>query len=407
MNFKDYDMIVVGSGFAGATVAQICAANKGENVLVIEKRGHVAGNCYDEYDKHGIMIHKYGPHIFHTNSKEVHDYLSNFTQWYDYSHEVVAKVGDEYLPVPFNLNTLREVYGEKKSEELRGKLIEKYGYATKVPILELRKSDDPEICAIAEFVYENIFLKYTMKQWGQKPEEIDPAVTGRVPVLISDDNRYFQDLYQGMPLEGYTKLVENMLKNETITTVLNTDVKDIMMLKDGKVLINWSRISLENVLEGAATLDLDGATDEYVPFEGQFIFTGPTDELLDLKYGRLPYRTLRFDFEYIDEPEYQPRAVVNYTVSEDFTRITEFKKLTGQDTPGTTIMREYPMSYEAKDGQIPYYAIMNEKNNANYRQYADEIAKYPNVFLLGRLAEYKYYNIDAIVLKAMELAETL
>ena len=304
-----YDVIVIGSGFAGAVVADKMA-KAGKKVLVLEKRNHIGGNCYDEYDEHGILIHKYGPHIFHTNSKEVYDYLSQYTEWYNYRHEVVAKVNDMHIPVPFNLNTLKMVYGEK-AEILEKKLVDEYGYGTKVPILKLRENPDEDIQAIAEYVYQNVFLKYTMKQWGQTPEEIDPAVTGRVPVLVSDDNRYFQDEYQGMPLDGFTPMFEKMLDNENIDVRLNVDAKDLL------------------------TFCEDGIYFENNKFEGTMVYTGALDELFDCKYGRLPYRTLNFEFTYLDVEEYQPRAVVNYTVSEDYTRITEFKQLTGQKAVGT------------------------------------------------------------------------
>lgn len=377
-----YDYIIIGCGFAGAVVAQKMA-EKGKKVLILEKRGHIGGNCYDENDEHGILIHKYGPHIFHTNSKEVYDYLSKYTKWYDYSHEVVANLNGTFIPVPFNLNTLKIVYGEEKAQKLREKLIDQYGYGTRVPILKLRENTDEDIRAIADFVYENIFLKYTMKQWGQTPEQIDPAVTGRVPVLISEDNRYFQDKYQGMPLEGFTLLFENMLSQEGITVRLNTDAKQVLAFKE------------------------DGIYFEDTKFEGKIVYTGPIDELFDCKYGRLPYRTLRFDMTYLDEEDYQPKAVVNYTVSEDFTRITEFKKLTGQKAEGTTIMKEYPLAYTGKAGEIPYYAISNEDNINMYNKYVELIKKYDNMYLLGRLAEYKYYNIDGIVEKALNLAKEL
>lgn len=377
-----YDYIIIGAGFAGAVVAQKMA-EKGKKVLILEKRDHIGGNCYDENDEHGILIHKYGPHIFHTNSKEVYDYLSRYTKWYDYSHEVVANLNGNFIPVPFNLNTLKIVYGEEKAQKLREKLIDQYGYGTRVPILKLRENTDEDIRAIADFVYENIFLKYTMKQWGQTPEQIDPAVTGRVPVLISEDNRYFQDKYQGMPLEGFTLLFDNMLSQAGITVRLNTDAKQVLSFKE------------------------DGIYFEDDKFEGKIVYTGPIDELFDCKYGRLPYRTLRFDMTYLDEEDYQPKAVVNYTVSEDFTRITEFKKLTGQKAEGTTIMKEYPLAYTGKAGEIPYYAISNEDNINMYNKYVELIKKYDNMYLLGRLAEYKYYNIDGIVEKALNLAKEL
>lgn len=380
-----YDCIIIGSGIAGAAAARILAEEQGRKVLVLEKKHHIGGNCYDGKDEYGILVHWYGPHIFHTGNEEVYEWLSRFTDWYAFGHEVVARVGDKLLPVPFNLNTLKMVYGEEKAAVLEKKLVDTFGFGARVPILKLREQQDEDLRAIADYVYENVFLRYTMKQWGQTPEEIDPAVTGRVPVVISYDNRYFGDKYQGMPLDGFTPMFEKMLAHPNIEIRTNTNAKDALVIseKEGKVL-----------LEGQE-------------FHGTVIYTGPVDEIFDCRFGRLPYRTLRFDFEHYDKPDYQGHSVVNYTVSEDYTRITEFKYLTGQKADSTTIVKEYPFAYTGAEGEIPYYAIMNEENNALYRKYADLAAQIPDFHLLGRLAEYKYYNIDAMAAKAIALARSL
>lgn len=381
-----YDSIVIGSGFAGAVVARQLAENKGQKVLVLDARDHIGGNCYDRKDEYGILIHQYGPHIFHTNIQRVYEYLSRFTEWYEYRHEVVGNIYGKELPIPFNLNTLEEVYGER-APHLEKLLIDHFGEGARVPILELMNHEDEELQEIAQYVYENIFLKYTMKQWGKSPKEIDPAVSGRVPVLLSRDNRYFQDKYQGLPLHGFTPVFEKMLDHEGIEIRLNCPAKSVLAIDP----------------EAEDPVLFEGK-----PYHGNIIFTGALDELFDCRYGRLPYRSLRFDFEHYDRKFYQSHGVVNYTVSEDFTRITEFKYLVGQmEMPDTTIVKEYPMAYNGNEGEIPYYAINNEENDALFERYKMLVGKIPHFYLLGRLAEYKYYNIDAIVDRALTMAEQI
>lgn len=377
-----FDSVIIGAGVAGSVAARELA-EAGKKVLVLEKRDHIGGNCYDEKDEHGILVHKYGPHIFHTKERRAYEYLSRFTKWHEFGHEVVANVHGKLIPVPFNLNTLHMVYGKEEADALEEKLVQAFGMESRVPILKLREHEDPQIRRIADYVYENIFLHYTMKQWGQTPEEIDPAVTGRVPVLISYDNRYFQEPWQGMPLDGYTPMFEAMLDHPGITVETGVDARSRLAFTEGQVLF-------------------DGEA-----FTGEVIYTGPLDELFGCRFGRLPYRSLRFDFEYLEQEDYQGHSVVNYTVSEDFTRITEFKYLTGQKASGTTIVREYPFAYTGGEGEIPYYSIAGEKNGKLYERYRKLLDGTPNVFLLGRLAEYRYYNIDAMVMKALELTERI
>lgn len=379
-----YDCIIVGAGIAGATVARKLAEESNKKVLVLERRNHIGGNCYDKPDDHGILIHEYGPHIFHTGDEGVREFLSRFTKWYDFGHEVVAKVGDQLIPVPFNLNTLHMVYDKEKAERLEKKLIEEYGLDSRVPIMKLRESMDADVREIADYVYKNVFLYYTMKQWGQTPEEISPEVTGRVPVVISYDNRYFKDKYQSVPVDGFTPMFAAMLDHPNIEVRTGVDCSDVLDFEDGKIYF------------------------EKAEFTGDLVYTGALDELFDCKFGRLPYRSLNFQFEHLDQNSFQDHSVVNYTVSEDFTRITEFKFLTGQkDTDGTTIVREYPFAYTGAEGEIPYYAILNAENEALYEKYRLLTEDFDKFHLLGRLAEYKYYNIDAMCRKAMELAEEI
>ncbi len=393
----NYDALIVGAGYAGAVAARRLAEDGGKKVLVLERRNHVAGNAYDTPDEEDIVIHVYGPHIFHTNDKRVYDYLSRFTQWRPYEHTVVAdlpdgKGGRMGYPVPFNLTSLEIAFGPEEGKQLGDKLIAAYGAEKKVTILELRQNPDPEISAIADYVYEHVFVHYTMKQWGQTPEEIDPNTTARVPVFLSRDPRYFQDAYQGMPLEGYTPMFQKMLDHPNITVELGVDALKRLELADG-------------------VITLDGEV-----FGGTVIYTGQVDELFGFRFGPLPYRTLDFKFEIHrrmdrdNETEYfyQSHGTVNYTVDEDFTRITEFKYLTGQETHWeTAIMKEYSRAYTGAEGETPYYAIISPESNALYAKYADLSAQYPNLYLLGRLAEYKYYNMDAIAARALALTDTM
>ena len=379
-----YDCIVIGSGAAGSTAARKLAEDRGKRVLVLERRSHIGGNCYDAPDEFGVLIHQYGPHIFHTSEEEVFCFLSEFTEWNLFGHEVVANVHGTMVPVPFNLNSLYQIYDHDEAEKSKRLLVEAYGEGSRVPIIRMMEHSNPKIREIADYVYQNIFLHYTMKQWGQTPEEISPEVTGRVPVLISHDNRYFQDKYQGMPKEGYTAMFRRMLYHQNITVKTSADCKEYLSFAENKVLLSGKE------------------------FTGEVIYTGALDELFDCEYGRLPYRSLDFRFEHLNQESFQGRSVVNYTVSEDYTRITEFKYLTGQkDADGTTIVKEYPFAYTGAKGEIPYYAILNDTNQKLYQKYADRLKPYQNVYLLGRLAEYKYYNIDAIVKEALRLAGTI
>ena len=383
-----FDILVAGAGYAGAVAARVLA-EAGRRVLVLERRPHIGGNAYDCLDQAGVLIHQYGPHIFHTNDKRVFEFLSRFTRWRDYQHRVIANIPDEKggrmtYPVPFNLTSLETAFGGPEGRRLGSKLIEAYGAEKKVTILELRQNPDRSIAALADYVYEHVFVHYTMKQWGQTPEEIDPNTTARVPVFLSRDDRYFQDTYQGMPLEGYTPMFERMLDHPNITKELGSDV--------------LARLDLSGDV-----LKVDG-----VPFTGPVIYTGQADELFSFRFGPLPYRTLDFRFETLEQDDFQGYGTVNYTVDRDYTRITEFKHLTGQVKPGvTTIVEEYSRAYTGAEGEIPYYAIINPDNNALYAKYKAEADKFPNLHLLGRLAEYKYYNMDAIAGRALDLAEKL
>lgn len=379
-----YDCLVIGSGFAGAVISRELAEKAGKNVLVIEKRSHIGGNMYDFLNDEGILVHKYGPHIFHTYNKSVFDYISRFTKWRGYSHEVLANVHGKLMPVPFNLNSLYIAFDSEKADRLKEKLVSTYGIGKRLTIAQLRSETDSELLEIADFVYKNVFLYYTQKQWGLNPDEIDPSVTARVPILISDDNRYFQDTYQGMPADGYTPIFKNLLDHPNINVELNTDANTVLKIEGNEMFFKGKL------------------------FKGTVIYTGALDELFNCRFGRLPYRTLDFVFETHNVTWYQSRGTINYTVDEPFTRITEFKYLTGQNIEGkTTIMKEYPRQYTGDESEIPYYAILNEKNLELYSKYKKLTEGFPDFYLLGRLAEYKYYNMDAIIERALDLSSSI
>ena len=391
---SSYDAIVIGAGFAGSVVARELAERAGKRVAIIEQRDHIGGNAYDHLDDAGVLIHQYGPHIFHTSNARAYEYLSRFTEWLDYQHEVLANLGTEeqpgpFIPVPFNKNSIETVFDAETAQRYIDKLVNTFGDERKVPIIELRESDDPELAEIADFVYDNVFLRYTQKQWGLTPEQVDPSVTARVPVFISRDNRYFQDTYQGMPAQGYTALFENLLDHPLIDVYLSTDGREVLEF-------------VEPDADGRIEVRVDGQ-----PFTGTLVYTGAIDELFGNRFGRLPYRSLDFVYETHEVQHWQPCGTVNYTVSEDYTRITEFSYMTGQDLPVTTIMKEYPRAYEALPGQIPYYAIISEENAAHYGRYRELAEGIEDFHLIGRLAEYRYYNMDAIVVRALELADDL
>lgn len=372
------DYIIVGSGLAGVVLAQQIATQLNKKVLIIEKRNHIGGNCHDFKDENNILIHKYGPHLFHTNDKKVVDYLSKFTSWDIYNHEVLCFIDGKKVPIPFNFNTLYELFPNSKAKELEELLLKTYEYNSKIPILELKKSTNKNLSFLADFIYDKIFVNYTAKQWGMKPEDMDGAVTARVPIFIGKDNRYFNDSYQSLPKFGYTKMIENMLNHKNIKLMLNTDFKEICEIKDKDFYLFDKK------------------------FYGKVIYTGQIDELFDYKFEELPYRSVDMRFETIEKEFYQEKATINYPNDYDFTRITEFKHIHPINSPKTTILKEYPQEY-IKNVNTPYYPIFTNKNQEKYNQYLEYSKEFKNLILVGRLAEYKYYDMDDIVKRALEV----
>ncbi|MGB4644281.1 MAG: UDP-galactopyranose mutase [Dictyoglomaceae bacterium] len=377
-----FDYIIIGSGFAGSVIAERIANVLNKKVLIIERRNHIGGNCYDYKDENGIIIHKYGPHLFHTDYKEVFDYLSSFTDWQIYQHKVLAFIDGRKVPIPFNLNTLYMVFPEILARKIEEKLLNRYAYNSKIPILELKKEKDEDLKFLANYIYEKIFLNYTAKQWGLKPEDINPEVTGRVPIYISNDDRYFTDKYQVVPVDGYTKIFERMLNHPNIKLMLNTDFKEVI-----KIDLEDKKIYFLNQ-----------------EFKGKIIFTGMIDELFDYKFSILPYRSLDLKFETLEMDYFQEAAVVNYPNDYDFTRITEFKHIHPVESKKTVILKEYPKAFNVgKD--IPYYPIFKEENTVLYNKYKELAENFKNLILIGRLADYKYYDMDDIVKRALEVFE--
>ena len=370
------DWIIVGAGFTGATLAERIAAGRGQRVLVIDRRDHVAGNAFDCPDENGILHHRYGPHIFHTNSKRVWDYLSRFTDWRPYYPQVLAVVEGCEVPVPFNLDSIARLFPRHMADELSRRVIDTYGYGRKVPILRMREGEDKDIRFLADYVYGHVFERYTVKQWALRPEELDPSVTARVPFHISRDPRYFQDTYQAMPRDGYTALFERMLSHPNIAVRLGTEFRDV---------------------RGDHP-------------EARIVFTGPIDEYFDYRFGELPYRSLRFvhrvqDGTFAQGAFAQAVGTVNYPNEFDFTRITEVKRLTGQAHPLTLLTEEYPEAYEAGRNE-PYYPIPTPANRERLAPYLEAArALEGRVWFAGRLGDYAYYNMDQACARALALFE--
>lgn len=386
MEEKEYDIVVIGAGFAGATIANKMA-NYGKKVLIIDKRDHVGGNMYECYSNNGVRIHLYGPHIFHTNSEKVFNYLKNFSEFYKYEHKVIGNIDGKLVPIPFNYKSLEILFDLEKANIIEEKLNKKYGEGSKVSIYNLINDEDEVIRKFGNYVYDKVFAQYTAKQWEMPIDKIDNSVINRVPVVLGYDDRYFNDTIQYMPEEGFSVLIQNMLNHDNIDIKVNTNSSEIIKLD-----FNNNKVYL---------FDKE--------FLGKVFFTGAVDELLNYKYGALPYRSLNLVFEEYDEDYYQSNSVINYNTSEEYTRITEFKYLTNQRLNGrTTILKEYPLRYDHLSTKSdPYYPINNKENLELYDKYKKDIEKFSNIYLCGRLAEYKYYNMDAVVESVLNLFEEL
>jgi UDP-galactopyranose mutase len=355
---QGFDTLVVGAGFAGSVMAERLATQAGQRVLVVDKRAHIGGNAYDRHDDAGVLIHPYGPHIFHTNSADVFQYLSGFTAWRPYQHRVLASVDGQLLPMPINLDTVNALYGLKlTSFELEG-----FFSSVAEKVDPVRTSEDVVVSRVGRDLYNKFFRGYTRKQWALDPSELDASVTARVPTRTNRDDRYFTDTFQAMPLHGYTRMFEKILAHPRIHVMLNTDYRDIV---------------------------------ECVPWR-HMVYTGPIDEFFGCRHGRLPYRSLDFDHVNMAVPRHQSVGTINHPNDHGYTRVSEFKHLTGQVHPTTSLVYEYPRA----DGD-PYYPVPQPANAALFKRYEEEAEKLDDVTFVGRLANYKYYNMDQVVAQAL------
>ena len=359
-----FDYLIVGAGFAGSVLAERLASRLGKRVVLIDRRNHIGGNAYDHHDDAGLLVHKYGPHIFHTNSTEVFQYLSQFTAWRPYQHHVLTSVDGLLLPFPINLDTVNRLY----NMQLTAFQLEEFLSSVAERRDPVRNSEDVVVSKVGRDLYEKFVRNYTRKQWDLDPSELDAAVLARVAARTNRDDRYFTDRYQVMPLHGYTRLFERMLAHPNIKVLLNTDYLEAR---------------------------------QFIPFR-ELIYTGPVDEFFDYRHGKLPYRSLEFRFETLDTPRFQPAAVINYPNEFPYTRVTEFKYLTGQEHPKTSVVYEYPRA----EGD-PYYPVPRPENAERYRRYKALADATPGVHFVGRLATYKYYDMHQVVAQALATFERI
>jgi UDP-galactopyranose mutase len=359
-----FDYVIVGAGFAGSVLAERLANVSENKVLILDQRDHIGGNAYDYFNKDGILIHKYGPHIFHTNSRKVFDYLSKFTAWRPYEHRVLASVDGQLVPIPINLNTINKLY----SLQLNCHEVEAFFASKAERLSRVVTSEDVVVSKVGRELYEKFFRGYTRKQWDLDPSELDASVSARVPTRTNRDDRYFTDTYQAMPAQGYSRMFQKMLSHPNIKIMLNTDYKEII---------------------------------DVIPYK-TMIYTGPIDSYFNYCYGRLPYRSIEFRFETHDTEFFQSTGTINFPNEHPYTRITEFKYLTGQKHHKTSIVYEFPQA----EGD-PYYPIPRPENAEIYKKYQSLANTMTNTYFTGRLATYKYYNMDQVVAQSLSLFEKI
>lgn len=383
---NNYDYIIVGAGLAGGILARKLAENNNKKILIVERRNHIAGNTYDFDDEHGIKVQKYGPHVLHTNSEEVYKFLTQYCNPVDYRTKCEAVIDGISTPSPFNFKTIDQFYSADKAEVLKNKLLEYYNNRPSVTVVEMLESTDEEIKGFAEFLFEKDYKLYTAKQWNLKPEEIDPSVLKRVPIVLSYGDTYFYDKYEFMPQDGFVSLYESIINYPGIDVKLEVDALEHLSVDSDEGVIKWD----------SETVNI--------------IYTGAIDELFNYKFGLLPYRSLYFDYKSLNETDFQNVAIVAYPQVDGYTRITEYSKMPVQNCSGwTTVAYEYPVPYDKKAvvGKEPYYPVLTEESMNTFTLYKEYAKKFTNLTLCGRLADFKYYNMDQVILHTLELYETM
>ena len=377
------DALVIGCGLTGAVVARYLAEELNKKVVIWERRNHIGGNMYDYYDEHNILVHKYGPHTFHTTEKILFDYMCRFAEWDEYKLTCMAYINGKFTPTPFNFKTIDDYYDVEEADDLKQRIKKVFDGRQTATVLEVLNCNDEKVRAYAQFLFDNDYSLYTAKQWGVSAKEIDPSVLKRVPLRFSYDVGYFDDEYQVMPAKSYTEFFTNLLNHPNISVQLGVEALEHLKINNGKILID----NLE----------------QNIPV----IYTGALDELFGLKYGKLPYRSLRFEWKYEDMESKQDAPVVAYPQADGFTRITEYKKLPVQNVKGTTYAVEYPLTYNENEKMEPYYPVLTEDSQLMYARYASKAKQIKGLYCAGRLADFKYYNMDQALERALELCELL
>lgn len=379
------EVLVIGCGLTGSVIGRFLAEILNKKVIIWDRRNHIGGNMYDYYDEHGILVHKYGPHIFHTKKKELYDYMCKFTEWEEYKLTYMAQIDGKFTPTPFNFQTIDDFYSEEDANDLKNRIKKVFGDRKIATVVEVLNCDDEKIRKYGEFLFEKDYSLYTAKQWGISAKEVDPSILKRVPLRFSYDIGYFDDEYQVMPKTTYVDFFKNLLNHKNIEVRLGIEALDYLKIDKvkRKILVN----------------------NKVVDFP--VIYTGALDELFDTCYGKLPYRSLHFEWKYENIESKQDAPVVAYPQEDKFTRITEYKKLPKQDVKGTTYAVEYPLSYDEQCNMEPYYPVLTEDSMEKYNRYLDIAKTIDNLYLAGRLADFKYYNMDQALERALSLCKIL